>query len=105
MDCDTQATKGLGYTLYQMDINKEIGPDNFYLLRLGSAKAKPSWINYSPNQVEATGALVALRKLHYYVTGAPIIHLFNDNKDFCKGYQTQNIQDISVSMRKIYIKL
>ena len=57
------------------------------------------------NQVEATGALVSLRKLHYYVAGAPRVHVFNDNKDFCKGYQTQDIQDISISMREIYLEL
>jgi hypothetical protein len=105
LDCDTQATKGLGFTLYQMDMTAEIGPENFYLLRLGSAKAKNSWINFSPNQVEATGCLLSLKKMHYFVTGAPLVHVFNDNRDFCSGYQRQDISEISISMRKIYLEL
>ena len=60
IDVDT-SIEGVGYVAYMFDPAKgPPGPENSKLIKCGSAAAKPTWANYSPIELEATGTLLAV---------------------------------------------
>ena len=88
IDVDTSA-QGVGYVAYMFDPSKgPPGPNNAKLVKCGSASSKPSWANYSPIELEATGTLLAVRKLDHYIV---------NNK--------QDISQVSPRLRRIFLEL
>ena len=105
IDVDTSC-KGVGYTAYMYDEAKgPPGPNNAKLVRCGSAAAKPSWSNYSPIELEATGTLLAVRKLDHYLINNKQVVVRNDHLPFCQAYNSRDISQVSPRLRRIFLEL
>ena len=105
IDVDT-SIKGVGYVAYMYDPSKgPPGPDNAKLIKCGSATSKPTWANYSPIELEATGTLLAVRKLDHYIINNKKVVVHNDHLPFIKSYNTKDISQVSPRLRRIYLEL
>merc|ERR1712115_586062 len=105
IDVDT-SIDGVGYVAYMFDPAKgPPGPGNSKLIKCGSAAAKPTWANYSPIELEATGTLLAVRKLDHYIVNNKQVVVHNDHLPFIQSYNTKDISQISPRLRRIYLEL
>ena len=91
IDVDT-SIEGVGYVAYMHDPSKgPPGPDNAKLIKCGSASAKPTWANYSPIELEATGTLLAVRKLDHYIINNKQVTVHNDHLPFIQSFNTKGV--------------
>ena len=105
IDVDT-SIDGVGYVAYMFDPAKgPPGPGNSKLIKCGSAAAKPTWANYSPIELEATGTLLAVRKLDHYIVNNKQVVVHNDHLPFIQSFNTKDISQISPRLRRIYLEL
>merc|ERR550534_7350 len=105
IDVDT-SIEGVGYVAYMYDPSKgPPGPDNAKLIKCGSATSKPTWANYSPIELEATGTLLAVRKLDHYIVNNKQVVVHNDHLPFIQSYNTKDISQVSPRLRRIYLEL
>ena len=105
IDVDTSA-EGVGYVAYMYDPSKgPPGPDNAKLIKCGSASSKPTWANYSPIELEATGTLLAVRKLDHYIINNKQVEVHNDHLPFIQSFNTKDISQVSPRLRRIYLEL
>ena len=81
------------------------GPDNAKLVKCGSAASKPTWANYSPIKLEATGTLLAVRKLDHYIVNNKQVEAHNDHLPFIQSFNTKDISQVSLRLRRIYLEL
>ena len=96
IDVDT-SVQGVGYVAYMFDPPKgPPGPNNAKLVKCGSASSKPSWANYSPIELEATGTLLAVRKLDHYIVNKQQVEVHNNHLPFIQAF---NSKDISQSLQ------
>ena len=66
-----------------------------------SVAAKPSWANLSPLETEIVGFIQATIKLHYYISGAPVIYGYCDHKPFIQMYEDKDLQDLTPRALKL----
>merc|ERR1711894_856456 len=99
---DVAKVTGLGIFLFQHDaklpldeINPKTGRVNFQLMGVWSVAAKPSWRNLSALETEIVGYIQATIKLHYYISGAPVIYGYVDHKPFQQIYMGKEMQDLT----------
>ena len=105
LDCDS-ALEGVGMCLYNYDEKKgEPGKDNFKLIRCSSAAGKPSWKNYSALELESTGVLLAVKKMHSYIVGRPRVLVRNDHKSLADAYRNKDLSQCTPRLRKIFCEL
>ena len=105
IDVDT-SIKGVGYTAYMFDEARgPPGPNNAKLIKCGSAAAKPSWANYSPIELEASGTLLAVRKMDHYLINNTQVVVRNDHLPFVQAYNSKDISQVSPRLRRIFLEL
>ena len=105
IDVDT-SIEGVGYVAYMHDPSKgPPGPDNAKLIKCGSASSKPTWANYSPIELEATGTLLAVRKLDHYIINNKQVTVHNDHLPFIQSFNTKDVSQVSPRLRRIYLEL
>ena len=103
IDVDTSA-QGVGYVAYMFDPSKgPPGPNNAKLVKCGSASSKPSWANYSPIELEATGSLLAVRKLD--IVNNKQVEVHNDHLPFIQSFNSKDISQVSPRLRRIFLEL
>ena len=95
---DTAKTTGIGYILFKFNPlfppacaladqpGATAGPMNFSLQGVWSVGAKGSWANWSPLESEVVGYWHVSRRLHYHISGAPVIYGFVDHQPFAELY-------------------
>ena len=105
IDVDS-SIQGVGYTAYMFDPSKGMpGPNNAKLVKCGSAASKQSWANYSPIELEASGTLLAVRKLDHYLINNKQVVVRNDHLPFVQAYNTKDISQVSPRLRRIFLEL
>merc|ERR1711894_516816 len=105
IDVDS-SIQGVGYTAYMFDPSKGMpGPSNAKLVKCGSAASKQSWANYSPIELEASGTLLAVRKLDHYLINNKQVVVRNDHLPFVQAYNTKDISQVSPRLRRIFLEL
>ena len=105
LDIDT-SSKGVGYTAYMFDEARgPPGPKNAKLVKCGSAAAKPSWANYSPIELEASGTLLAVRKMDHYLINNRQVVVRNDHLPFVQAFNSKDISQVSPRLRRIFLEL
>ena len=105
IDVDT-SIKGVGYTAYMFDEARgPPGPNNARLIKCGSAASKPTWANYSPIELEASGTLVAVRKMDHYLINNKQVVVRNDHLPFVQMYNSKDISQVSPRLRRIFLEL
>jgi hypothetical protein len=109
LDVDTASCSGVGYLVYNYDKEAEERgrprEESIKLIRLGSISAKKEWSNYSALETESTGCLHVLRKMSYFVAGAPEINLRVDHRPLAQAWSNKDLDEISPRMRKIFLEM
>ena len=105
VDIDS-SIQGVGWTAYMYDEARGLpGPGNAQLIKCGSAAAKPSWVNYSPIEIEASGVLLAVRKLDHYLINNKQVTVRNDHLPFVQAFNSKDISQVSPRLRRIFLEL
>ena len=58
-----------------------------------------------PIELEATGTLLAVRKLDHYIVNNKQVVVHNDHLPFIQSYNTKDISQVSPRLRRIYLEL